>query len=268
MNVIAPYEVYAVRYAYHDRGASENFLGGDVHNAPMPLDYFVWAIVGSEKTYVVDTGFNSKVGARRGRTVLHCPSAGLEMIGLDLSKVQDVIITHMHFDHCGNHHLFPQATFHVQDSEMAYVTGRCMCHRNIAHTFEVDDVCAMVRRLFDGRLKFHDKVDQIAPGLSLHHIGGHTMGLQVVRIWTKRGWVVLASDASHFYANMEQKRPFPIVYNLADMMEGYAVLEELASSHEHIVPGHDPLVLQRYPTAKAGLEGIAVRLDMEPTTLT
>ena len=187
------------------------------------------------------------------------------MAGVDLGRVKDVIITHMHYDHCGNHHLFPDATFHVQDLEMAYTTGRHMCHAVLRHTFEVEDVCAMVRRLFNGRLQFHDKTDDLAPGISLHHIGGHTMGLQAVRIWTKRGWVVLASDASHFYANMEQGRPFPIIYNLGDMLEGYRTLERLASSHAHIVPGHDPLVLTRYPVPRAGLEGIAVRLDVEPS---
>jgi glyoxylase-like metal-dependent hydrolase (beta-lactamase superfamily II) len=264
MSQLAPYEVYAVRYAFHERGAAENFLGGDPHNVPMPLDYFVWAIVGVERTYIVDTGFDQKVAEKRGRTFVRCPSEGLKMLGVDIDRVDDVIITHMHFDHCGNHHLFPAARFHVQDTEMAYVTGRCMCHKPLAHTFEVDDVCAMVRRLFDGRLQFHDKTDDLAPGISVHHIGGHTMGLQAVRVWTQRGWLVLASDASHFYANMEQVRPFPIVYNLADMLEGYKVLERLASSHAHIIPGHDPLVLQRYPAPRSELRGIAARLDVEP----
>jgi glyoxylase-like metal-dependent hydrolase (beta-lactamase superfamily II) len=87
------------------------------------------------------------------------------------------------------------------------------------------------------------------------------MGLQVVRVATRRGWLVLASDASHFYANMEQVRPFPIVYNVADMVEGYAQLRSLAESKDHIIPGHDPLVIQRYPAPAPGLEGIAARLD-------
>ena len=90
------------------------------------------------------------------------------------------------------------------------------------------------------------------------------MGLQAVRVWTRRGWVVLASDASHLYANLEQERPFPILYNLGDMLEGYKTLRGLASSRQHIVPGHDPLVVQRYPAPKRDLEGIAVRLDVEP----
>lgn len=50
------YEIDAVRYAHHDRRASHNFYGGDPHDGPMPLDYFVWAIVNPERTLIFDTG--------------------------------------------------------------------------------------------------------------------------------------------------------------------------------------------------------------------
>ena len=56
------YEVYAIRYARHDRPARENFLDDDPHDGPMPLDYFVWAIVGAGRTFVVDTGFGADGG--------------------------------------------------------------------------------------------------------------------------------------------------------------------------------------------------------------
>jgi hypothetical protein len=49
-----------------------------------------------------------------------------------------------------------------------------------------------------------------------------------------------------------------------DTLEGYATMRRLASRPDNIIPGHDPLVLQRYPAAKPELEGIAVRLDIEP----
>jgi glyoxylase-like metal-dependent hydrolase (beta-lactamase superfamily II) len=113
-------------------------------------------------------------------------------------------------------------------------------------------------------VRFHDGDAEIAPGITVHLVGGHTMGLQFVRVRTRRGWVVLASDASHFYANMEQGRPFPVVYNVADMLAGHDRLRELASSSAHIIPGHDPLVLTRYPAAAPGLEGAVVRLDIDP----
>lgn len=258
------YDIYAIKYATVDRTARENFLGGDPHDGPMPMDYFVWAVVGGGRTFIVDTGFSPESGSRRGRRMVHPPEDGLKAIGVEPDAVEDVILTHMHYDHAGNHSLFPRATYHVQDREMAFCTGRCMCHAPLRHAFEAEDVEAMVRRLFEGRVRFHDGASELAPGLSLHHVGGHTDGLQVVRVQTRRGAVVLASDASHYYANMQETRPFPVVYNVGDMLEGYETCHRLAQSPEHVIPGHDPQVLGRYPAAGADLEGWVVRLDVDP----
>ena len=264
MSTSSPYEVYAVKYAHHERRRSDNFLGGDPHDGPMPIDYFVWAIVGNGKTYVLDTGFDPAMARKRGREHLRSPSDGLKAIGVDAVGVEDVVISHMHYDHAGNHDLFPNAVYHIQDKEMIYCTGRSMCHGRIRSSFEAEDVSAMVRRLFAGRLRFHDGAEELAPGLSVHFIGGHTMGLQSVRVLTRRGWVVLAADAVHFYANMEEGRPYPGIYNLPEVFEGYETLKRLASTPAHVVPGHDPLVMKRYPAPRPDLEGIAVRLDVEP----
>jgi glyoxylase-like metal-dependent hydrolase (beta-lactamase superfamily II) len=259
------YQLYAVKYAHHDRRAHENFLQGDPHDtAPMPLDYFVWAIVGESRTFILDTGFDAAIAKKRGREFLTPPGDGLKMIGIDPDSVKDVIISHMHYDHTGNNALFPNATYHIQDREMAFCTGRCMCHPQMRRSFEEEDVTAMIGRVFRGRVQFHDGVDELAPGLTVHHVGGHTAGLQVVRVKTERGWVVLAADASHFYANFEQMRAYPTVYNVGDMLEGFATVRRLGTSLQHVVPGHDPLVFDRYPAAKPGLEGIAVRLDVAP----
>jgi len=258
------YEVYAVRYARHERTARENFIGGDPHDGPMPLDYYVWAVVGEDRAFVVDTGFDREAATRRGRQLLRPPSEGLKAIGLEPDTIENVIITHMHYDHAGNHDLFPNALYHLQDREMAYCTGRCMCHEALRGAFEAGDVAAMVRRVFAGRVRFHDGSAELAPGLSVHRIGGHTDGLQAVRVRTRRGWVVLASDASHLYANMEQGRPFPIVYNVGDMLEGYRRLRELAESPDHVIPGHDPEVLRRYPAPNEALRGWIARLDAPP----
>jgi glyoxylase-like metal-dependent hydrolase (beta-lactamase superfamily II) len=258
------YEIYAIRYAHHERRAAENFVGGDPHDTAMPLDYFVWAIIGGGKAYVVDTGFGAEQAGLRKRELLRSPAEGLKAIGIDPARVEDVIITHMHYDHAGGLDLFPNATFHIQDREMAFCAGRSMCHRAFSHSLAVEDVVGMVRRLFAGRVRFHDGAEEIAPGLSVHFIGGHTMGLQSVRVMTRRGAVVLASDAAHLYAHLEQGRAYPVVYNVAEMLEGHAALRRLASSPRHIVPGHDPLVAKLYPAARAGLEGVVMRLDADP----
>lgn len=258
-----PYEVYAIRYAHHERRASQNFLGGDADDGPMPMDYFLWAIKGPDIVYIVDTGFDQAMAKKRGREFLLAPERALQALGISHEKVRDVIVTHLHHDHAGNHHLFPNATFHLQDREMTYATGRAMCHGCMRLPYEEGDVVQMVRRVFAGRVCFHDGAREIAPGISVHHMGGHTDGIQCVRVYTRRGYMVLASDAAHYYANMEQGRPFPFLSNVLDSLEAYARLRELASAEHLVIPGHDPLVLRRYPPAVPGIDGI-VRLDAEP----
>jgi glyoxylase-like metal-dependent hydrolase (beta-lactamase superfamily II) len=258
------WDVHAVRYARHDRPARDNFLDNDPHEGRGPLDYFVWAIVGEDRTFVVDTGFGRAEADARKRELIRSPAEGLAALGIDCGRVEDVIVTHMHYDHAGNLDLFPNARFHIQDREMRYVTGRCMTHGLLRGSFALADVEGMVRRVYHGRVQFHDGDVELAPGVSLHFIGGHTMGLQSVRVETRRGQVVLASDAAHLYAHLDEHRAFPTVYNVADMLEGHAILRRLASSERHIVPGHDPLVMRRYPPSGPGLDGIAVRLDVEP----
>ena len=183
------------------------------------------------------------------------------LLGIDAAQVKDVVITHLHYDHVGNFELFPAATLHLQELEMRYATGRYMCSACFSGAYEVEDVVGMVRRVYQGRVRFHDGATELAPGISLHLIGGHTMGLQAVRVATRRGALVLASDASHFYANMEEARPFPIVWSVADMLDGHERLRALAASPQHIIPGHDPLVMQRYKAPAPSLEGVVARLD-------
>ena len=255
------WEAYAIRYAHHHRKARENFLGGDIHDADMPMDYYVWAVRSGDRVYVIDTGFDEAMARKRGRQFLHAPGEGLQQIGIDPARVQDVIVSHMHYDHCGNHGLFPSARYHLQDREMVFSTGRYMCHPHTRFPFEEEDVVAMVRRLYAGRVVFHDGDDTLAPGLSLHYVGGHSMGLQMIRAHTRRGWVVLATDAAHYYANMEKGLPYPVVFNAAEVLEGYRRAYALADSPEHVIPGHDPLVLERYPAPSPDLDGWVVRLD-------
>jgi glyoxylase-like metal-dependent hydrolase (beta-lactamase superfamily II) len=115
------------------------------------------------------------------------------------------------------------------------------------HAFDVEDVIGMVRRVHAVRARFHDGDAELAPGITLHRLRGHTRGLQAVRVHTARGWVVLASDATHFRANLQRRNPFPIVDDVAAMFAGYDRLLALADSSDHVIPGHDPEVLRRWP---------------------
>lgn len=258
------HEVYAVRYASHARKRSENYIFGDPHDEMTSIAYYVWVIKGPHGTFVCDTGFDEMAARERGRKIIKPVGEGLKALGVEPDHVEHVIATHMHWDHAGNYDLFPNARYHLQDAEMAYATGRCMCHKMLRIPFSEGDVHAMVSKVFAYRVDFHDGDDELAPGITVHKIGGHSKGLQCVRVKTRRGYVVVASDCCHLYSHIDEGRVFPITYSVADTLEGYRTLLKLASSRHHMVPGHDPLVTGLYPAAKPGLENWAVRLDAEP----
>lgn len=263
---VETYELFAIKYAQHDRDARENFVNDpDPHEGNMPIDYFVWVATNDNRTVVIDTGFNAGTAAERGRELLCCPAEGLKMVGVDANEVEDVIITHLHYDHVGNFDLFPKTRFHLQDKEMQFATGRYMKHKTLRHAFDVEHIVGMVREVYKERVEFHNGDTQLFPGIGLHLISGHTLGLQSVTVETKRGRVVVASDAAHLYHNMWDQNPYPVVHNIGDMMEGHDRLRALAGGNEDlIVPGHDPLVFDYYPAPSPELEGKVVRLDVPP----
>lgn len=258
------YELYAIRYATRQGRRQDNFIGGDPHEGPMAMDYFFWLIVGDGRRYVVDCGFTEAVSAARRRDYLRNPVDALKLFGIDAAEVEDVILTHLHYDHVGNFDRFPRARFHLQEPELSYATGRYMRFPFLQHAFELEDVVGVVRLNYGGRVVFYNGDAQLAPGIRLHLAGGHSAGLQFLSVHTARGWVVLASDTTHYYENMDSGRPFTTTFHVGDTLEGYERLRAIASSPEHIVPGHDPLVMQLYPPVSPDLAGIAVRLNVPP----
>lgn len=249
-------EVYAIRYATVERKATDNFLRHDGHDGHMPLDFYVWLVRGPHGVILVDTGFSAQSASARKRKFLMSPVYALEAMGILPDEVDHVILTHLHYDHAGNTGAFNNARIHIQESEMQYATGRYMCHPSLNHFFAVEDVKTMVEHTFAGRTEFHNGDGTIVPGVTVHRIGGHTHGLQVVRVLTARGWIVLASDAAHYYENMDDQNPFPAIFNLGEMLEGYRRMAALADSRQHIIPGHDPLVCARYP--HLGIAGVDI----------
>lgn len=258
MNDLPVYDAYAVKMGSANRDAKSNFLWPeDIHDAPMPLDFFIWVLKSDNHIVVVDTAFSTESGSRRNRVLDATPEAAVQALGIHPDQVDDLILTHLHYDHAGGLNCFPQAPIHIQESEVSYATGKYMSHKSLNHFFEVDDVTTLIRNVYAGRVRFHDGVGHLSKGLSVHRVGGHTDGLQVVRVNTRRGWVVLASDALHYYKNLMEKNPFPAIFNVGDMLEGYGKLVTLADSEDHIIPGHDPEVLDIYPAVENDLTAIA-----------
>ena len=118
----------------------------------------------------------------RGRKLTLNPVDALAGFGVKADSIKDVIVTHLHYDHAGNLDRFPNARFHLQDREMSYATGRCMCNGMLRHPFSVEHVTLMVRHVYGERVTFHSGDGEIAPGVTVHRVGGHSDGLQVVRV--------------------------------------------------------------------------------------
>ena len=223
------YEILALRYGIFDgRLQFQNYIIPDDHAASDPLDFLVFAIRGQGRTIVMDTGFNPDSAKRRGRELLCTPEQALRNAGIDAATVKDVVLTHMHWDHAGGMAYFPQAKFHMQAAEMAYCTGPCMCQSFLRRPFDVEDVQSAIRALYGDRMIMHEGDAEIAPGITVHLIGGHSGGIQSIRVPTGRGWVVLAGDATHLWGNIRKRMPFPVVVDVARMLKGFEILERLA----------------------------------------
>ncbi|MEL6119777.1 MAG: N-acyl homoserine lactonase family protein [Pseudomonadota bacterium] len=256
------WEVYAVKYA--DRNArtrADSFILDDDHDAPHDMDYSIWVLRQGARVILVDTGYDEEEAKLRGRPIRMDPRKALQPLGLQPEDIGEIIVTHLHYDHAGGLALFPNAHIHLQAREMAFATGPCMCSDSLRAPFTGEHVCEAVRKLYAGKLIFHDHDAEIADGVSVHWIGGHSMGLQAVRVRTQAGWMILASDAAHYYENLFKRKLFPIVADAGQMLRGFDRLTRLASTPELIVPGHDPLVRKIFADGPAAH---ITRLDQGP----
>ena len=255
------YNIWCLRYGrVAGRRVHDNFAIRDMHDGPMPLDLFVWVVHNRHRTVLVDTGFSHRAARERHFVLDFEPTEGLSALGLDPDAIEDVVITHLHFDHAGNIDRFGKARLHVQDAEVAFATGRCMCEAFVRRPFDVEDVVTLVRRTYDGRVVFHDGDVSPFPGITLRFLPGHSKGVQAVHVDTPRGPVLLASDVSHYYANFLRKAPFALTVDAIATMKSYNRLMELTGGEvERIIPGHDPKVRHLYPKhVFNGIEVIAL----------
>lgn len=241
--------VFALRYAYRTESfKGEHFHGhaADCHDR-WPIDYFTWVIVQNGVPYVFDTGFTREEAEARGtRTYLGSPIELLGELGFRPEDVPVVVLSHLHYDHTGHLADYPNARVLVQRMELDFWEGSLSHRGAYAHLRPHDDLVALRGLVDAGRVELLEGDAEVTPGITVHLVGGHTAGTQVVRVATSEGTVVLASDASHFYANVEEDRPYGAVHHLDLMHRAFDTLHELAGETGVIVPGHDPQVPSKH----------------------
>src|SRR3990172_10643749 len=233
------YQVYALKYAERDMPACQ-FFYREASHAPLTLHYYVWLILGGPHPVLVDTGFLEDDARARGMRGYVSPAAVVERAGVKPGDVPLALVTHLHYDHWAGHSLFPAAEFWIQAEEVAFWTGPWAAAPAFRQSANVTALAGLVTLNYAGRVRILHGDREVLPGIRVHPLRPHTAGLQIVSVQTARGTVVLASDASHFYRNVETRQPVQIVTSLPEMLEAFETIHALAGAERLIVAGHAP----------------------------
>ncbi|WP_258803558.1 N-acyl homoserine lactonase family protein [Pseudarthrobacter sp. NS4] len=236
-------------------------------DGPAKVDYFFWILRNQHRTVIVDTGFSPRAGLKRDRELLLHPRQALMELSIEPDDVNDVILTHGHYDHIGNADLFPQATFHMAEAEYRFWNSPTAAHTQFSHYAEEVEIGYLRQRHHAGKLNLFRGQCSPAPGLEVVEVGGHTPGQAMVRLQTTAGPVILASDAVHFYEELERDMPFIAISSLPEMYDVFLHLRDQArAANAIIVPGHDPDVLHRFTPHESALGGNAVTIGDLPVS--
>jgi glyoxylase-like metal-dependent hydrolase (beta-lactamase superfamily II) len=268
-------EVLAVKYGYRVTTRAESYLNFHLYGEPdadLDIDYYFWVIRGGQGVLLVDTGFAPEVGDRRRRAHFTTPAQVLPRLGIAPEDVTAIVITHAHWDHTGNVGQFPRAQLVMTEAEYAFWTSPLAARKHFAAHCEPEEIALLRRAREADRLTLFTGQYTLAPGIELTEVGGHTPGQLIASVATpKGGTAVLASDALHFYEEVERDRPFAILADLPAMYRAYDTLAQLATQPgTHLVAGHDPGVRTRFaPYAPPGAtSGTGAAGEIEVTDLT
>jgi glyoxylase-like metal-dependent hydrolase (beta-lactamase superfamily II) len=251
---VTAWHVYAVRYATLADFPVASLVAGADPSRRMDIAMMVWLLEAIDgQAVLVDAGFyRDKFLARWKPRDYIRPSDATERMGAGADRVYDIVISHVHWDHLDGVDLFPEATVWIQREEYEhYVDG---AGRPRAPGIDPENAAMLARLKREERLKLVDGDDkEILPGIRVYTGGRHTHASQYVAVQTPRGTVVLASDNLYLYENLERGAPIAQTVDAESNLRAQRRMVSLASRAAWVVPGHDPLVFERFPLVKPGL---------------
>jgi len=210
----------------------------------------MFLIEGGDSPIIVDTGTLDPEWTRKHHSykLERDPEqeAGrvLQRAGIDPGDVSAVINTHLHWDHCSNNSLFTNATFYIQAREVAYAANPLPIHR--AAFEKARGIQPPWLAVWD-RIETVDGDCQIAPGVSVVSLPGHTPGSQGVLVDTGSARYLLAGDCVDTYENWEGNESTAHIPSGShtDLFEYYKSFEKIERLDCEVIPSHDLAVIER-----------------------
>jgi len=244
------YSIQAIRYA-----SAEGEVAGLVMGAPkgekITIAMVVWLIRGGGHNILFDSGYHRDTFLKYFPSTEYIrPDEAVKLAGVKPEEITDIVISHAHWDHLGGIDLFPQATVWIQKEEFRYYTGDAWQPGGHHGGIDPDDVEQLVKLNTEGRLRLVDGDNvEIFPGIRAYTGARHTFASQYLRVDGNPPFV-LASDNSYLYRNLAEHKS-SATFSEADQaanLNNQARMIELAGSADRVVPGHDMLQFQKFPT--------------------
>lgn len=211
----------------------------------------IWLIRGGGRNILFDSGFHRESWLKDFPiNDFARPDEAVRSAGVKPEEITDVVISHAHWDHMGGIDLFPKATVWIQKEEFRYYTGEAWQVGGQHGGIDPEDVKELVRLNTEGRLRLVDGDHvEIFPGIRAYTGARHTYASQYIRVDGSPNFV-LASDNCYLYRNLAEHKA-SATFSEADQpanVKNQVRMIELAGSPDRVIPGHDALQFQRFPT--------------------
>jgi glyoxylase-like metal-dependent hydrolase (beta-lactamase superfamily II) len=236
-------KVWCLRYATAPSAPLSILLAGAPPDARVDLPFAMCVAKSKQHVVVLDAGYvDQALGKAFNAQGWTEYATLLGEIGITPEQVDVVTISHMHFDHAGGTSRFPNAKFIVQRRELEYAAGALPHNSAAKGAFVADDVLAMVRLNWQGRVLLADgDVEAVVPGVDVYLTPGHTAGTMTTCLDTVKGRVCYASDAVYSYRNIDEDIPLGLALNAGEAVESFKKIRSILRGGL-LIPGHEPRI--------------------------
>ena len=245
------YSIEAIRYATSPGVPLDELVVNGPKDQKVDIAMVVWLIRGGGHTILFDSGFHRDTFSKEFPMKDYLrPDQAVKAAGINPTDVTDIVISHAHWDHMGGIDLFPKATVWIQREEYRYYTGDAWQKDGNHGGIDPADVQALVKLNTEHRVRLVDGDDvEIFPSIRAFTGSRHTFASQYLRVAGTPTYV-LASDNVYFYLNLSAhlaSATFSDADHAANIAQQKRMID-LAGSPDRVVPGHDILQFQKFPT--------------------